>query len=245
VAIASTPSWTGAESKIPAVLRLRLVPAFLLFAAPLLASDAGAPPESPSLSRLALFGLLAGSSLASGLRLYATVAVLGFLGRIGALELPGELMALANPWVISAAAALYLVEFFVDKIPYVDSVWDAVQTFVRVPASILLAWAALAQIPEHWRVIAALLCGGVTLSAHGLKSSARVAINTSPEPVTNWTASLTEDGTVAVFLWLAVAHPVAALAAAAVVVLVAVLLFSWILRALRRPLSGERRVSAA
>lgn len=219
--------------------------ALLFCAAPLLAESAGsAPPPSP-LSRVALLGLLAGSSLASGLRLYATVAVLGFLGRVGALALPGELTILANPWVIATSAALYLVEFLADKIPYVDSIWDAVQTFVRVPASALLAWAALANTPEHWRVIAALLCGGVTLSAHGLKSSARLAINTSPEPVTNWAASLTEDGTVAVILWLAVAHPVAALAAAAAVVILAVLFVSWVRRAFRRFLGDDPRASTA
>jgi hypothetical protein len=196
-------------------------------------------PDAAPLSGIALVGLLAGSSLASGLRLYATIAVLGYLGRIGTLALPGGLTILAHPAVIATAAALYLVEFFADKIPYVDSVWDAVQTFVRIPASALLAWAALAHLPEHWRVMAALACGGVTLSAHGLKSGARVAINTSPEPVTNWAASLTEDGTVAVLLWLAVAHPLAALAAAAAVVVLAVLLIAWIRRAFRRA-TGER-----
>jgi hypothetical protein len=190
-----------------------------------------------SLSSIALVGLLAGTSLASGLRLYATVAVLGFLGRSGTLDLPDGLAILANPWVIGAAAGLYLVEFLADKIPYVDSIWDAIQTFVRVPASALLAWGATSSAPEHWRVIAALLCGGVTLSAHGLKSSARVAINTSPEPVTNWAASLAEDGTVALLLWLAVAHPIAALIVAAAVVVTAAFLFSWMLRALKRLLS--------
>lgn len=225
--------------------RLRLAPALLLCAAPLLAAEAGAAPEGSALSRVALMGLLAGSSLASGLRLYATVAVLGLLGRTGSLALPGELTILAHPWVISVAAALYLIEFLADKIPYVDSIWDAVQTFVRVPASALLAWAALSNAPEHWRVIAALLCGGVTLSAHGLKSSARLAINTSPEPVTNWAVSLTEDGTVAIVLWLAVAHPVAALAAAGLVVILAALFVSWVRRAFRRLLGEDSRVSPA
>jgi len=158
--------------------------------------------EAAPLSGVALVGLLAGSSLASGLRLYATIAVLGYLGRIGALHLPGGLQVLVHPAVIATAAALYLVEFFADKIPFLDSVWDVIQTFVRVPASALLGWAALAHLPDPWRVVAALACGGVTLSAHGLKASARVAINTSPEPVTNWAASLAEDGTVAVLLWL-------------------------------------------
>jgi len=187
-----------------------------------------------SLSGVALIGLLAGTSLASGLRLYATVAVLGLLGRWGALQLPGGLAVLAHPWVIAVAASLYVIEFLADKIPYVDSIWDAVQTFVRVPASALLAWAATTNLGDPWRVIAALLCGGVTLSAHGLKSGARAAINTSPEPVSNWAASFAEEGTVAVLIWLAVAHPVAALVAAAATVILAAVLLSWLLRALRR-----------
>ena len=197
------------------------------------------------LTGVALVGLLAGSALASGLRLYATIAVLGFLGHSGALALPGGLGVLANPWVIAVAASLYVVEFLADKVPYIDSIWDAVQTFVRVPASALLAWSALAAFPEHWRVIAALLCGGVTLSAHGIKASARLAINTSPEPATNWVASLTEDGSVAVLLWLAIAHPVAAIVAAGGAVLLAIVLLSWIRRALRRLVSGAGRVPAA
>jgi Domain of unknown function (DUF4126) len=190
--------------------------------------------DASPISGLALMGLLAGSSLASGLRLYATIAVLGFLGRLGTIDLPGGLAALAHPWVIWVAASLYVVEFFADKIPFVDSIWDAVQTFVRVPASTVLAWAATSHLPEHWRVVAALLCGGVTLSAHGLKAGARAAINTSPEPVSNWAASFAEEGTVAVLIWLAVAHPLAALLAAAATVLLAVLLLSWLLKAIRR-----------
>jgi hypothetical protein len=201
-------------------------------------------PEASSLSTIALLGLLAGSSLASGLRLYATIAVLGFLGRAGTLTLPGELSVLANTWGIVTAGLLYLVEFFADKIPYLDSIWDAVHTFVRVPASALLAWAATAQAPDALRLVAALLCGGVTLSAHGLKSSARVAINTSPEPASNWAASFAEDGTVAVLLWLAVAHPLAALGLAAAVVLLAFLVFSSIRRLIRRPGGAERPAAA-
>jgi hypothetical protein len=202
-------------------------------------------PEANPLSGLALVGLLAGTSLASGLRVYATVAVLGILGRVGALELPGGLAALAHPWVIGVAASLYLVEFLADKIPYVDSIWDAVQTFVRVPASTVLAWAATAHLPEHTRIVAALLCGGVTLSAHGLKAGARAAINTSPEPLSNWAASLAEDGTVAVILWLAVTHPVATLVAAAATVLLALLALSWLLRAARRFAARVRSATAA
>lgn len=187
-----------------------------------------------------MVGLLLGASVASGLRLYATVAVLGLLGRAGAIVLPGELKVLENPWVIGVAAALYLVEFLADKIPVVDSVWDLVHTFIRVPAASLLAWAATSSVPDEWRIVAALLCGGVALSTHGLKASTRVALNTSPEPVTNWIASLTEDGLTAFLIFLAVKYPLAAAAVAAVVVVLAIVAAAWIVRTLRRFVRSRR-----
>ena len=182
--------------------------------------------------------------MASGLRLYATIAVLGFLGRSGAITLPAGLTVLTSPWVIGVAAALYLVEFLADKVPIVDSVWDLVHTFVRVPAAALLAWAATSGVGEEGRVIAALLCGGVALSAHGLKASARVALNASPEPVTNWVASFAEDGLTAFLLLLAVKYPLAAALVAAGVLVLGLVLAGWILRTLRRFLAGGRSVPA-
>lgn len=192
---------------------------------------------------LALVGLLLGAAAASGLRLYATVAVLGFLGRAGLVTLPGGLSVLAREWVIVVASALYLVEFLADKIPLVDSAWDFVHTFIRVPAAALLGWAGLADVPEQWRVVAALVCGGVAFSAHGLKAGTRAALNTSPEPVTNWIASLSEDGLTALLLFLAVEHPLAAALAAAAAVVLAVALGAWIFRALRGFLAGRRPAS--
>jgi len=187
-----------------------------------------------------LVGLLLGASVASGLRLYATVAVLGFLGHAGALVLPGQLKVLENPWVIGVAAGLYLVEFLADKIPVVDSIWDLVHTFIRVPATSLLAWAATSNVREEWRIVAALICGGVALSTHGLKASTRVALNTSPEPVTNWIASLTEDGLTVFLIFLAVNYPLAAGAVAAAVVVLAIVAAAWIIRTLRRFLRSRR-----
>jgi hypothetical protein len=186
-----------------------------------------------SAEMIPLLGLLLGASVASGLRLYATVAVIGFLGRSGTLSLPAGLQVLTHPLVILVATSLYLVEFLADKIPLVDSVWDVVHTFIRVPAAGLLAWAALANVPDHWRIIAALCCGGVALSTHGLKSSARAAINTSPEPVTNWLASLAEDGATAFVLFLAVKYPLAAAVVAGLVVIAAALLVTWMARVVR------------
>lgn len=193
---------------------------------------------------LPLLGLLLGAAAASGLRLYATIAVLGFLGRTGALALPPGLQVLTSQWVILVAASLYLVEFLADKIPLVDSVWDLVHTFIRVPAAGLLAWAALSDVDEQWRIAAALICGGVALSAHGLKSSARAVINTSPEPVTNWAASLAEDGLTAFLLFLAVKYPLAAAIAAVLIVVLAAALATWMWRALRRFRARRRAVPA-
>jgi hypothetical protein len=187
------------------------------------------PPEVS----VALIGLLLGAAVASGLRVYATVAVLGFLGRSGAIALPGGLHVLTSQWVIFVAASLYLVEFLADKVPVVDSLWDVFHTFIRVPAAALLAWAALSSVSEEWRLIAALLCGGVALSAHSLKSSARVMINTSPEPVTNWMASLAEDGLTAFLLFLAIRYPIAAALVATGVVVLAAVLVTWMWRTLR------------
>jgi uncharacterized protein DUF4126 len=194
----------------------------------------------PSDVSVALIGLLLGAAVASGLRLYATVAVLGFLGRSGVIALPGELAVLASPWVIVVASSLYLVEFLADKIPIVDSVWDLVHTFIRVPAAALLAWAGVSNLPEEWRILVALVCGGVALSAHGLKASTRAVINTSPEPVTNWAASLAEDGLTAILLFLAVKHPLAAALVAGAVVVLAVLLVTWMARTVRRFLALRR-----
>lgn len=193
---------------------------------------------------IGLIGLLLGAAVASGLRLYATVAVLGFLGRSGVIALPGGLTVLASPWVIVVASSLYLVEFLADKVPIVDSVWDLVHTFIRVPAAALLAWAGVSGLPEEWRIVAALVGGGVALSAHGLKASTRAVINTSPEPVTNWAASLAEDGLTAFLLFLAVKYPLAASLAAATVVVLAIALVAWMARTVRRFLASRRAASS-
>ena len=126
--------------------------------------------------------LALGAGFSSGLNLYATVATLGLLQRFGVVHLPASLQALGHPWVIGIAAALYLVEFFADKIPYLDMVWDFVHTFIRPPAAALLAYAATGGAGAEWRWGAALLAGGVALTSHGTKASARAAVNTSPEP---------------------------------------------------------------
>jgi hypothetical protein len=193
---------------------------------------------SPEL--LAQIGLAAGASVASGLRLYATVAALGLLHRLDVLRLPAGLEVLSQLPIIILASALYLIEFVADKVPAVDSVWDAIHTFIRAPAAAILGFAAFGNVQEPWRIAAALLCGTLALSSHGIKASSRLAINTSPEPVSNWAASFAEEIFVGVLLWLTVAHPMVAIAVAAVVIVTAALLAAWIYRTLKRLLSRRR-----
>jgi hypothetical protein len=154
-------------------------------------------------------GLALGAGFSSGLNLYATVATLGLLQRLGVLHLPQSLQVLSHPWVIGIAIALYLIEFFADKFPYFDTIWDAVHTFIRPPAAALLAFAAAGGAAPEWRWGAALLAGGVALTAHGTKASARAAVNTSPEPFSNWFLSFGEDILAVWLTWMATAHPLA------------------------------------
>ena len=131
--------------------------------------------------------------------------------------------------------------------PAIDSVWDAVHTFIRAPAAAVLGFAAFGDVSEPWRIGAALLCGTLALSSHGIKASTRLAINTSPEPLTNWAASFGEDVFVGALIWVAVSHPAVAVAVAAVVLVVAALLATWIYRMLRRlfqPLTRSRAGSS-
>lgn len=134
-----------------------------------------------------------GASWVSGINLYACVATLGLLGRFASLQLPGELQVLTSWWVIGVAAALYVIEFFADKIPIVDSTWDVIHTFIRVPAGAVLAAASFGDFDRSIQMIALLLGGGLALSSHGAKAATRVALNASPEPVSNAVASVIED----------------------------------------------------
>ncbi len=145
------------------------------------------------MSFITIMSLAMGSAWVSGINLYAAVATLGLLGRFTSIQLPGELQVVTNWWVIAIASSLYVVEFVADKVPLVDSVWDAVHTFIRVPAGAVLASAAFGDFDKGIQVIAFLLGGGLALSSHSTKAATRVAINTSPEPVSNIAASLFED----------------------------------------------------
>src|SRR6516165_12486026 len=157
---------------------------------------------------LATLGLGMGSAWLSGFNLYATVLTLGLLQRFHLVTLPGDLEFLSRGWVLGVAAALYLIEFIADKIPVVDSVWDAIHTFIRVPAGAVLAASAFAHFNPAVRAAALLAGGTLALSSHGTKASMRMAANTSPEPFSNLLLSLAEDVLTIGLAALAAFHPV-------------------------------------
>jgi hypothetical protein len=178
--------------------------------------------------------LALGTAWTSGINLYATVTVLGLLQKFGWAKLPGGLDVLDNWWIIGVAGFLYLVEFFADKIPYVDSIWDVIHTFIRVPAGVIVAYAATYQLDPGIYIPAALLGGGLAFSSHGTKAAVRIGANVSPEPVSNWILSTVEDIIAFVGTLLAVFAPVII----AIVLVVFVIFFLWffpkVIRGLRR-----------
>ncbi len=149
-----------------------------------------------------------GVAWASGLNMYAAIGMLGLLGGTGHIDLPPDLQPLSHPMVIGAAVVMYCVEFFADKIPGVDSGWDAIHTFLRVPAGAVLAAGAIGDVSMPAQIAAGLIGGSLTAATHATKAGGRVLINASPEPVSNWTASVGEDAAVFAGLWAAFNYPV-------------------------------------
>lgn len=186
------------------------------------------------MSPLENLGFILGTSFASGLNLYATMGAAGLLQRFGVVDLPPALEVLAHPVVLGLALTLFVVEFLADKIPVIDSVWDAVHTFIRPPAAAVLAFGAMGGVDEGWRVAAALLAGGVALTSHGVKASTRAAANTSPEPISNWFLSFTEDALALFLTWMASTHPVITIVVVAILLVAAVLVIRLFFTALRR-----------
>jgi uncharacterized membrane protein len=179
-------------------------------------------------------GFAMGSAWLSGINLYATVVTLGLLQRYHLVHLPGDLDFMQQWWVIILAGVLYLIEFVADKVPAVDSIWDAIHTFIRVPAGAILAASAFAHFDPSVRLIALLAGGGVALSSHGAKAATRLAVNTSPEPFSNIALSFFED-VVAIGASLLMAyHPLVILAVVAIFLVIAVWLARRIARALGR-----------
>ena len=177
-----------------------------------------------------LIALAAALGWASGMRLYAVLFIVGGLGYLGWFDLPPHLAILAHPLVLCASGFMVFVEFFTDKIPGVDTLWDVVQTLVRIPAGAALAAAVFGDSPPAWTFAAAIVGGTLAASSHFTKAGARLAINASPEPFSNWAASFGEDLLVGVLLYLALAHPIALLAVLALLLALA----AWLLPKLWR-----------
>ncbi len=184
---------------------------------------------------LVTLGRTLGFSLAAGVNLYATVALVGLAARFGWVELPEQFQVFNNPWVIGVAGVLYVVEFFADKIPWVDTMWDAVHTFVRPVGGALIAVAALGDASPTIEGLVALLGGAVAAGSHATKAGTRVAANASPEPFSNWALSIIEDIFVVGLGLVTLKFPLLALGISLVILLVMVFAARWIWQLLRRP----------
>jgi Domain of unknown function (DUF4126) len=187
---------------------------------------------------LTFLGRTLGFSFAAGINLYATVAILGLASRYQWVALPPEYAVFDNDWVIGGALLLYVVEFFADKIPWVDSAWDAVHTVVRPLGGALIAVSSLGEASPGLQVVVALLGGSVAAGTHFTKAGTRVVANSSPEPFSNWVLSLGEDVFVLGLGYLALQYPVAALTVVAILLVIMLVSIVWIVRAFRRRFAG-------
>jgi len=181
-----------------------------------------------------ILALTMGAAWASGINLYAAIFMLGIMGATGNMELPPGLEVLENPLVLMAAGAMYVAEFFADKIPGVDSGWDSIHTFIRIPAGAMLAAGAVGEVDPAVAVAAGILGGGLTAVTHATKAGTRVLVNTSPEPFSNWALSIGEDIAVIAGLWTALNHPILFL----VGLVIFMLLLIWFLPKLWRGIKG-------
>ncbi len=174
--------------------------------------------------------LTMGVAWASGINLYATLLMLGLMANTGNIALPPDLQIVANPLVIGAAGLMYCVEFFADKVPGVDTGWDAIHTFIRIPAGAMLAAGAVGDLNPAVELAAAIAGGSVAAASHATKAGSRVLINTSPEPFSNWAASIGEDVAVIAGVWASIQHPTIFL----VLFVLFILLLIWLLPKLWR-----------
>jgi hypothetical protein len=200
------------------------------------------------MEHLQSLALAAGLAWASGLRLYAAIFIVGLLGRMGYVQLPDHLLLLQHNGVLAASGIMLIAEFLADKVPGFDSVWDAIHTFIRIPLGALLAWGALGDASPDVQLAAAILGGAISGGTHLLKMSTRAALNTSPEPFSNWTASFGEDGILLGGLWLVFHHPLAFLVVLALflagVIWLIPKLFGFLRRVWCKLLGGREAVAA-
>src|SRR5215469_16507160 len=194
--------------------------------------------DAVKLSPNEIAAALVAISFAAGLNVYATVATLGLLAHAGLLPLPPALNVLTNWWVIGASGALFLVEFFADKVPAFDLIWNALHTFVRVPVAALLAYSATSQLSPEKQLLAALLGGAIALAAHGGKTAVRAAVTSSPEPLSNIGLSLGEDALAIFLTWFASQHPYVAAGIVVVFLAIIVILVRLVVRAIRALFRG-------
>jgi len=185
-----------------------------------------------------LVGLIVAVSFAAGLNVYATVATFGLLAHAGLLALPAGLYLLASWWVIGASAVLFAIEFFADKVPAFDLIWNALHTFVRIPVAALIAYGATSQLSPEKQLLAALAGGAIALAAHGGKTAARVAVTPSPEPLSNFALSAGEDALAVFLTWFASQHPIMAASIVVVFLAAIVLVIRTVLRALKNLFRG-------
>jgi len=177
--------------------------------------------------------MLTGTSFAAGLNVYATIATLGLLSRTGVITLPPSLNMLRSGWIIGVALVMFGLEFFADKVPAFDLIWNALHTFIRVPIAVLVAYAATSQLSPGKQLASAALGGLIAFAAHGGKTALRAAVTPSPEPFSNMALSFGEDFVAVSMSWLAVQHPYFTAAIVAVLLVAIVLLMRWVVRALR------------
>ena len=194
---------------------------------------------------LSTLGIAMGSAWLSGINLYATVLTLGLLQRFHLASLPGDLSYLAHTWILIVAGGLFAVQFIADKIPAVDSIWDLIHTFIRIPAGAIMAAAAFAHLDPGVRIAALLIGGGIALSSHSAKTATKLAANASPEPISNAVLGLAGDVVTVGGSVLMTSHPVFMAALVVVALILSVLLIRWIFRMMRRLFRPQPKTSMA
>jgi len=189
---------------------------------------------------VSIIALSMGAAWASGINLYATIFMLGYLGTTGNIDLPPDLMVVTDPLVMTSAGLMYCVEFFADKTPGIDTAWDSLHTFIRIPLGAVLAMGAVGDMTPAVELAAFIVGGSLAAATHATKTGSRIVINSSPEPVTNWTASIGEDLLVITGIWAALNHPVAFLIALVIFIALMIWLLPKIWRGIKQIFNSIR-----